>query len=96
LRWYLSSGSFQVVASEEFPWYVHEIDFISDGPAPPPPARMLGPRFAQVGYERIGEIHVRRYALPGPDVGRLRLRKVDDARLNFGSNTVLVDGIGPG
>jgi predicted membrane-bound mannosyltransferase len=96
LRYYLSSGSFQVRPSEEFAWYVHEIDFISDGAAPPVPRRLLGPGFAEVGYGRVGPLRIRRYALPGPDVARLRLRKVDDASLNFGSNTVLLDGIGPG
>jgi 4-amino-4-deoxy-L-arabinose transferase-like glycosyltransferase len=96
LRHYLSTGSFQVRASEEFPWYVHEIEFISDGDAPPVPRRLLGPGFTAVAYESVGALRIRRYALPGPDVARLRLRKVDDARLNFGSNTVLLDGIGPG
>ncbi|HEY1356467.1 MAG TPA: glycosyltransferase family 39 protein [Solirubrobacterales bacterium] len=96
LRYYLSSGSFQVRASEEFPWYVHEIEFISDGDAPPVPRRLLGPGFTAAGYESVGALRIRRYALPGPDVARLRLRKVDDADLNFGSNTVLLDGIGPG
>jgi len=96
LRHYLSTGSFQVRASEEFPWYVHEIEFISDGEAPPVPRRLLGPGFAEAGYESVGALRIRRYALPGPDVARLRLRRVDDASLNFGSNTVLLDGIGPG
>jgi mannosyltransferase len=96
LRYYLSTGSFQVRASEEFPWYVHEIDFISDGDVPPVSRRLLGPGFAEAGYESVGALRIRRYELPGPDVARLRLRKVDDARLNFGSNTVLLDGIGPG
>ncbi len=96
LRHYLSTGSFQVRASEEFPWYVHEVDFISDGDAPPVPRPMLGPGFTQIGYESVGRLRIRRYALPGPDVARLRSRRVDDAPLNFGSNTVLLDGIGPG
>jgi mannosyltransferase len=96
LRHYLSTGSFQVSPSEEFAWYVHEIDFISNGDAPPVPRRLLGPGFTQVGYESVGQLRIRRYALTGPDVAWLRLRKVDDAPLNFGSNTVLLDGIGPG
>jgi 4-amino-4-deoxy-L-arabinose transferase-like glycosyltransferase len=96
LRHYLSTGSFQVRPSEEFAWYVHEIEFISDGDAPPVPRRLLGPGFTEVGYEPVGELWIRRYALPGPDVARLRLRRVDDASLNFGSNTVLLDGVGPG
>lgn len=94
LRYYLSTGSFQASAADGYSWFVHEVDFVSDGFAPPPPARLLGPRFGQVGYERVGRLHVRRYALPGPDLARLRLRTVDDARLNFRSNRVLLDGLG--
>ena len=95
LRHYLSTGSFQVSPSEEFAWYVHEIDFISNGDAPPVPRGLLGPGFRQVSYEKVGALRIRRYSLAGPDVARLRLRKVDDASLNFGSITVLLDGIGP-
>jgi len=95
LRYYLSTGSFQVQPTDGFTWFVHEIDFVSNGPAPPVPARLLGPRFRRVGYERIGGLRLRRYALPGPDVARLRLRAVRDVQLGFGSNGVLVDGIGP-
>ena len=97
LRYYLSTGSFQVQPSDGFAWYVHEIDFVSDGPAPPVPARLLGPGFRQVGYEAAGgRLWIRRYALPGPDLARLRLRSVRDADLGFRSNGVLLDGIGPG
>lgn len=96
LRYYLSTGSFQSFPSEGFDWFVHEVDLISDGPAPPFPARLLGPGFRQVGYERIGRLHLRRYALPGPDLAQLPLRAVREAKLNFGSNSVLLDGIGPG
>jgi len=94
LRYYLSTGSFQARSSEGFVWHVHEVDFVSDGPAPPVPARLIGPRFRQVGYERAGRLHVRRYALPGPDLARLRLKRVRAADLNFRSNGVLLDGIG--
>ncbi len=96
LRYYLSTGSFQVAPSDGFEWFVHEIDFISDGPAPPVPARLLGPGFRQVGYEQVGRLYIRRYAMPGDDLAHLRLRKVDDAELNFRTNSVLLDGIGPG
>jgi hypothetical protein len=75
---------------------VHEIDFVSDGPAPPVPQRLLGPRFRQVEYAPVGRFYVRRYALPGPDLGHLRLRTIRSADLNFRSNGVLLDGIGPG
>lgn len=95
LRYYLSSGSFQVQPADGFSWTVHEVDFVSDGPAAPVPAHLLGPRFHQTDYERVGRLYVRRYALPGPDLGRLRLGKVRNADLNFRSNGVLLDGIGP-
>lgn len=96
LRYYLSTGSFQVAPSDGFEWFVHEVDFISDGPAPPVPARLLGPGFRQIGYEQAGRLHIRRYAMPGDGLAHLRLRKVDDAELNFRTNSVLLDGIGPG
>jgi 4-amino-4-deoxy-L-arabinose transferase-like glycosyltransferase len=94
LRYYLSTGSFQARPSEGYAWAVHEIDFISDGPAPPVPQRLLGPRFRQTGYEKVGRLYVRRYALPGPDLAHLRLRRIRAAELNFRSDGVLLDGIG--
>jgi uncharacterized membrane protein len=96
LRYYLSTGSIQVLPGDGYSWNVHEIDFISDGPAPPAPAGMLGPRFRQTAYERVGRLYLRRYELPGPDLAHLRLRRVRNAELNFRSNGVLLDGIGPG
>ncbi len=95
LRYYLSTGSFQAQSSDGYEWSVHEIDFVSDGPAPPVPSHMLGPRFRQVDYEQVGRLYVRRYALPGPDLAHLRLRSIRNAELNFRSNGVLLDGIGP-
>jgi mannosyltransferase len=95
LRYYLSTGSFQARAAEGFAWYVHEVDFVSDGPAPPVPAGLLGPRFTELGYGRVGRLWVRRYALPGPELAHLRLRRVRDAELGFRTNGVLLDGIGP-
>jgi hypothetical protein len=74
---------------------VHEVDFVSDGPASPVPASLLGRGFRQVGYEGVGRLYIRRYALPGPDLSHLRLGRVRDAELNFRSNGVLLDGIGP-
>jgi hypothetical protein len=96
LRHYLGTGSFQVVQSEGYPWFVHEIDFISQGPAPPVSPGRLAPGMRQVEFGPVGELYLRRYALPGPDVTRLRLRAVRGADLNFGSNGVLIDGVGPG
>jgi hypothetical protein len=96
LRYYLSTGSFQVQPSDGFDWDVHEIDFVSQGSAPPVPARLLGPRFRQVDYGPAGSLWVRRYALPGPELAHLRLGVIRDADLGFRSNGVLLDGIGPG
>jgi len=95
LRWYLSTGSIQVLPSDGYSWSVHEIDFVSDGPAPPVAKGVLGPRFHQVAYEQVGRLYIRRYALPGPDLAPLRLRRVRGADLNFHSNGILLDGIGP-
>jgi uncharacterized membrane protein len=95
LRYYLSTGSFQVQPSDGFDWWVGEVDFISDGPAPPPSPRLLGPGFRQVGYQQVGRLYVRRYVLPGPGLSPLRLGIVRDAKLGFRSNGVLLDGIGP-
>jgi mannosyltransferase len=95
LRYYLSTGSFQVRSSEGFAWNVHEIDFVSEGPAPPVPRRLLGPGLRQVGYGRAGNLWVRRYAMPGPELTHLRLHSIRGADLGFRSNGVLLDGIGP-
>jgi len=95
LRYYLSTGSFQVRPSDGFSWYVHEIDFVSDGQAPPVPPRLLGPGFHQVGYGSAGRLWIRRYALPGGGLAHLRLGAVRGADLGFRSNGVLLDGIGP-
>jgi mannosyltransferase len=96
LRYYLSTGSFQVQPSDGFNWWVGEVDFISDGSAPPPPVRLLGPGFREVGYEKVGRLYVRRFATAGPELRRLRLGTIRDAKLGFRTNGVLLDGIGPG
>ena len=96
LRHYLRSSSFQTFQSEGFRWFVHEIDFISDGPAPPAPPGRLPPGFRQVSYGPVGRLYLRRYALPGPDLGWLRLRDLRGVDTDFRSNGVLIDGVGPG
>ena len=95
LRYYLSTGSIQA-QPEGFRWWVGEVDFISDGPAPPPSAHQLGPGFREAGYRRVGRLYVRRYLTPGPGLMPLRLRTLRQAELGFRSNGVLLDGIGPG
>ena len=94
LRYYLSTGAIQATAAEGYDWLVHEIDFVSDGKAPPPPRRLLGPGFRQVALEDTGRLEIRRYALPGPGLAPLRLRQLRQARLNFRSNGALLDGVG--
>ncbi len=94
LRYYLSTGSVQVRAAEGFDWWVGEIDFISDGPAPPPPRQVLGLGFREASYEKVGRLFVRRYVVPGPGLEPLRLRPLRKARLGFRSNGVLIDGVG--
>jgi len=74
---------------------VREIDFVSDGPAPPPPPRLLGPGFREVGREDVGRLFVRRYRLDRPGLATLRLREVRRASLHWRSNGVLLDGVGP-
>jgi mannosyltransferase len=96
LRYYLSTGGIQVQPSDGYKWWVGEIDFISDGPAPPPPARIFGSGFREVGDERVGRLYVRRFATPGSELRPLRLRTIRDAELGFRTNGVLLDGIGPG
>jgi 4-amino-4-deoxy-L-arabinose transferase-like glycosyltransferase len=95
LRYYLSTGSIQVQPSDGFQWWVGEVDFISDGPAAPPPAELLGPGFHQAGYEKVGRLYVRSYAHLAPGLAPLRLRTIRDAKLGFRSNGVLLDGISP-
>jgi mannosyltransferase len=93
LRYYLSTGSLQTRPSEGFEWWVGEVDFISDGPAPPPPRRLLGPGFRQAGYRQVGRLYIRRYVRTGPGLALLRLRDVRDADTGFRTNGVLLDGI---
>ena len=53
--------------SEGYDWLVHEIDFVSDGPAPPPPRSLLGAAAsAKSATSAVGRLYIRRYALPGP------------------------------
>jgi hypothetical protein len=96
LRYYLSSGAIQVKPSEGYDWLVHEVDFVSDGPAPPPSPRLLGSAFHQTTYEDTGRLSIRRYRIRGPGLAPLRLRTVRHTQLNFRNNGVLLDGVGPG
>jgi mannosyltransferase len=95
LRYYLSTGAIQVKSADEYPWLVHELDFVSDGPTPRPSRSLLGPGFRESGREDTGRLFIRRYRLAGPGLVPLRLRRLRDARLEFRSNGVLLDGVGP-
>jgi hypothetical protein len=95
LRYYLSSGAIQVRPSDGYDWLVHEIDFVSNGKVPPPPSRLLGSGFRETAREGAGRLFIRRFRPPGPGLEPLRLRALRDAQLNFHSNGVLLDGVGP-
>ncbi len=95
LRYYLSTGAIQVRASESYDWLVKEVDFVSDGTMPAPPPRLLGPGFHQVADEDTGRLTIRRYRFRPPGLAPLRLRQVRAAQLDFRTNGVLLDGIGP-
>ncbi len=104
LRYYLthgatqgkpSEGAIQLKAAEGYDWLVHEVNFVSDGPAPPPPRRLLGPGFREVAREDAGRLFIRRYRVQGPELVPLRLRLLRHASLNWRNNGVLLDGVGP-
>jgi mannosyltransferase len=95
LRYYLSSGAIQLKPAEGYGWLVREINFVSDGPAPPPPRRLLGPGFREVASEDVGRLFIRRYRLDHPGLAPLLLRQVRKASLHWRNNGVLLDGVGP-
>jgi uncharacterized membrane protein len=95
LRYYLSTGAIQVGAKENYDWLVKEVDFVSDGTVPAPPRRLLGPGFRQVADESTGRLKIRRYRFQPPGLAPLRLGRLRDAPLDFRSNGVLLDGVGP-
>jgi mannosyltransferase len=94
LRFYLSTGSFQVRASEMYPWFVHEVDLISDGTAPPPSPNVLGSRFHETAAFSAGRLFVRRFSLPGPSLARVPLRQLQKADLHWRTTGILLDGVG--
>ncbi|HYJ22839.1 MAG TPA: glycosyltransferase family 39 protein [Solirubrobacterales bacterium] len=96
LRYYLSTGAIQVIPAEGNDWLVHEIDLVSDGKVPPPPAGLLGPGFRETSRGEAGRLYIRHFELPGPGLAPLRLRELREADLNFRNVGVLLDGIGPG
>jgi 4-amino-4-deoxy-L-arabinose transferase-like glycosyltransferase len=95
LRYYLSTGAIQLKPVEGYGWLVREIDFVSDGEAPPPPRNLLGPGFREAGHEDVGRLFIRRYRLDHPGLAPLLLRQVRKASLHWRNNGVLLDGVGP-
>jgi 4-amino-4-deoxy-L-arabinose transferase-like glycosyltransferase len=95
LRYYLSTGAIQVKSAERNPWMVGEIALVSQGKVAPPSPRLLGPRFQESAHEDAGGLFIRRYSIPGPGLARLRLRQLRHARLDFRTNGILLDGVGP-
>jgi mannosyltransferase len=96
LRYYLSTGAIQLKPAEGYGWLVREINFVSDGKAPPPPPHLLGPGFCEAGHEDVGRLFIRRYRLDRPGLAPLLLRQVRKASLHWRNNGVLLDGVGPG
>ncbi|MBS1888855.1 MAG: glycosyltransferase family 39 protein [Actinobacteria bacterium] len=95
LRYYLSTGAFQVRAQDHVDWLVKEVDFVSDGAVPAPPHSLLGPGFRQVGREDTGRLYIRRYRFQPPGLAPLRLPHLRSAKLDFRTTGVLLDGVGP-
>jgi len=96
LRYELNDDAFMVKPAERYDWQVREINFVSEGKAPPPPRRMLGPGFRESGRTFDGRLFIRRYRQTGPGLAPLRLRQLRHAPLDFRTNGVLLDGVGPG
>jgi len=96
LRHDLDGDAFMVRAADGYHWLVHEINFVSMGAVPPPPRGMLGPGFRESGSEEVGQLFIRRYRLARPGLAPLRLRQLRQAKLEFRTVGVLVDGVGPG
>ncbi len=96
LRYYLSTGAIQVTPADGYDWLVGEVDFVSDGKAPSPPPRLLGPGFRETARGSAGRLYVRHFERAGPGLAPLRLRQLRDAELNFRNTGVLLDGVGPG
>jgi uncharacterized membrane protein len=96
LRYYLSTGAIQVAPADGYEWLVHEIDLVSDGRVPPPPAGLLGPGFRETSTQQAGRLQIRHFELPGPGLAPLQLRELRGADLNFRNVGVLLDGVGPG
>jgi uncharacterized membrane protein len=95
LRYYLSTGAIQIRAQERHDWLVKEVDFVSDGVEPAPPLRLLGPGFRQVADVDTGRLFIRRYRFQRPGLAPLRLLRLREAKLDFRSDGVLLDGVGP-
>jgi hypothetical protein len=96
LRYELNDDAFMVKPAERLDWQVREIAFVSEGKAPPPPRRMLGPGFRESGLAQDGHLFIRRYRQTQPGLAPLRLRQLRAAPLDFRTNGVLLDGVGPG
>ena len=96
LRYELGDDAFMVKPAERYDWMAREVVFVSSGHAPPPGRRLLGPGFREAAREDDGNLFIRRYRRTGPGLAPLRLRELRNARLDFRTNGVLLDGVGPG
>ena len=96
LRYYLSTGSFQVLPSDGYDWFVGEVDFVSDGPAPPLAARRSLPGFRQIAYERVGRLYIRSYEPPARTWPPCSCAESATPSSTSAATACLLDGIGPG
>ena len=97
LRYYLSTGSFQVRPSEGYAWLRARSRLRLRRPgaaAARAPARPAAS--ARSATRRSAASTSAATRCPGPSLARLRLRELRDAELNFRTNGVLLDGVGPG
>jgi mannosyltransferase len=96
LRYELNDDAFMVKPAERYDWMVREINFVSEQRTPPPPPGLLGPGFRESGRIDTGHLFIRRYRQLQPGLAPLRLRQLRKAGLDFRTNGVLLDGVGPG
>ena len=74
----------------------HEIDFVSDGEAPPPPPRLLGPRFREARRrQRRPPLHPPLRAARARAWRRCGCASCATPSSNFRNTGVLLDGVGP-
>ena len=96
LRYYLSTGAFQVAPPKATTGSSTKSTSSPTAGCPRRRRACSAPASAKPAHEGAGRLFVRRYELPGPGLAPLRLRRLRGAELNFRTTGVLLDGVGPG